>query len=65
VEKGFKMFDQFGVSDLQYVFISDSLETSRPLHTEVSNPADIGRFFDAISYSKGNQCFFLKINVIL
>ena len=54
MEKGFEMFDQFGVGDLQYVFISDSLETSRPLHAEVSNPADIGRLFDAISYSKGN-----------
>ena len=54
MEKGFEMFDQFGVGDVQYVFISDSLETSRPLHTEVSNPADILRLFDAISYNKGN-----------
>ena len=53
VEPTFGMFDQFVVSDLHPVFLVDSLETSRPLHFEVSNPNEINDYFDTLTYNKG------------
>ena len=47
------MMDQYITGDLQYVFGPDSLETSRPIITEVTTNAEISRMFDAISYEKG------------
>ena len=33
----------------------DGLKNSHPIHQEVTNPAEIGQLFDAISYSKGGS----------
>ncbi|MCL4133369.1 UNVERIFIED_CONTAM: hypothetical protein GTU68_051110 [Idotea baltica] len=47
------MLEQFLTEALQYVFATDSLESSHPISIEVDNPDEIGEIFDSISYSKG------------
>ncbi|MCL4131802.1 UNVERIFIED_CONTAM: hypothetical protein GTU68_054331 [Idotea baltica] len=49
----FQMLEQFIANDLQYVFATDSLESSHPINVEVDDPAEIWELFDTISYSKG------------
>lgn len=65
VEPTFGMEDQFVIADLQSIFISDSLETSRPLHFEVSDPKIINNYFDGVAYSKGDWHHILYDEIIL
>ena len=46
------MSDQFVIENLQYVFESDALETSRPINIQVNTPDEIQSLFDNISYEK-------------
>lgn len=48
------MMDQYITSDLHYVFGVDSLETSRPIQTDVTTNSEISAMFDSISYEKGD-----------
>ena len=60
VEPDFRMKEQFILENLQYVFIEDSLESSRPMNTEVNTPDEIDALFDSISYEKGSILFSFK-----
>jgi puromycin-sensitive aminopeptidase len=44
---------QFVSNDTNRGLSLDGLKSSHPIEQEVSNPAEIGQLFDAISYSKG------------
>ena len=55
------MMDQYITGDLQYVFGPDSLETSRPIVTEVTTNPEIRSMFDSISYEKGLLSFYILI----
>lgn len=44
---------QFVVEQLQTVFYTDSLDTTRPMTHPVNSPDEISSVFDGISYSKG------------
>ena len=46
------MLDQFVISTTQQALAMDSLLSSHPIHTTVTNPADIEAIFDMISYKK-------------
>lgn len=49
------MWTQFLTADTASAFSLDGLANSHPIEQEVSNPAEIGQLFDAISYSKGGS----------
>ncbi|KAK6184662.1 hypothetical protein SNE40_007092 [Patella caerulea] len=51
----FRMTDQFIVDDFLVALNLDSLSTSHPIQTEVSNPDQINEIFDKISYNKGSS----------
>lgn len=46
------MLDQFVISTTQQALAMDSLLSSHPIHTTVTNPAEIEAIFDMISYKK-------------
>ena len=48
-----EVWTQFVSSDTNRALSLDGLRNSHPIEQEVSNPAQIGELFDAISYSKG------------
>ncbi len=48
-----EVWTQFVSSDTNRALSLDGLRSSHPIEQEVSNPAQIGELFDAISYSKG------------
>ena len=48
-----EMWTQFLTQDTNRALSLDGLKNSHPIEQEVSNPAEIGQLFDAISYSKG------------
>ena len=47
------VWTQFLTLDTNRALSLDGLKNSHPIEQEVSNPAEIGQLFDAISYSKG------------
>ena len=50
-----EVWTQFVSSDTNRALSLDGLRNSHPIEQEVSNPAQIGELFDAISYSKGGS----------
>ena len=48
------MWTQFVYQDTNAGLSLDGLKNSHPIEVEVTNPAEIGELFDAISYSKGS-----------
>ncbi len=50
-----EMWTQFLTNDTMSALNLDGLANSHPIEQEVSNPAEIGQLFDAISYSKGGS----------
>ena len=50
-----EVWTQFVSSDTGRALSLDGLRNSHPIEQEVSNPAQIGELFDAISYSKGGS----------
>ena len=50
-----EMWTQFIAEDTSRALLLDGLQNSHPIEQEVSNPAEIGELFDAISYSKGGS----------
>ena len=50
-----EMWTQFVSNDTNRALSLDGLRNSHPIEQEVSNPAQIGELFDAISYSKGGS----------
>jgi len=62
VEPGFFMDEQFIIENLQYVFATDALETSRPINIDVNTPDEISSLFDAISYEKGSSVLRMLAN---
>ena len=50
-----EVWTQFVSSDTNRALSLDGLRSSHPIEQEVSNPAQIGELFDAISYSKGGS----------
>ncbi|ROT67358.1 putative aminopeptidase N-like [Penaeus vannamei] len=53
VEPSWQMKEQFVVSELQYVFGIDSLESSHPISVPVVNQDQLGEIYDVIAYVKG------------
>ncbi|XP_015127586.1 putative aminopeptidase-2 [Diachasma alloeum] len=53
MEPSWKMEQQFVVEQLQTVFATDSLDSSKPLSRQVESQAEIGTTGDTITYSKG------------
>ena len=49
------MWTQFVSQDTNSGLSLDGLKTSHPIAVKVTNPAEIGEIFDAISYSKGSS----------
>ena len=50
-----EVWTQFVSGDTNRALSLDGLRNSHPIEQEVSNPAQIGELFDAISYSKGGS----------
>ena len=50
-----EMWTQFITDDTNRALSLDGLMSSHPIEQEVTNPAEIGQLFDAISYSKGGS----------
>ena len=50
-----QMWTQFVAEDTSRALQLDGLQNSHPIEQKVSNPAEIGELFDAISYSKGGS----------
>ena len=50
--KWFPQFDIAVMNDIFPVMIKDSLTTSHPVSTQITDPEDIHQFFDEISYNK-------------
>lgn len=46
--------DQFVVTTLQYAFVPDGLNSTRPMNTDAGSPADLFALLDTIVYEKGN-----------
>lgn len=55
VEPSWQMKEQFVVSELQYVFGIDSLESSHPISVPVVNQDQLGEIYDVIAYVKGSS----------
>ncbi|XP_063990680.1 putative aminopeptidase-2 isoform X2 [Diachasmimorpha longicaudata] len=53
MEPSWKMEQQFVVEQLQAVFGTDSLDSSKPLSRQVASQEEIGTMGDTITYSKG------------
>ena len=49
------MWTQFVFQDTNGGLNLDGLKNSHPIEVEVTNPAEIGELFDAISYNKGRR----------
>ena len=59
-----EVWTQFVSSDTNRALSLDGLRNSHPIEQEVSNPAQIGELFDAISYSKGGSILRMLENFL-
>ncbi len=52
---GWKIMDEFLLSETEPAFSLDSLGTTHPIEVRVNSPNEVNEIFDAISYNKGGN----------
>ncbi|KAG8235175.1 hypothetical protein J437_LFUL015481, partial [Ladona fulva] len=57
VEPNWRLSEQFPFNEIQDVFFLDALESSHPVHMEVTDPEFVEEVYDSISYIKGASLF--------
>lgn len=52
VQPTWRLMDQFLLKSVQYAFLSDGLETTRPMSYDAGSPSEIQALFDRVAYDK-------------
>ncbi|XP_044742412.1 aminopeptidase N-like [Chrysoperla carnea] len=61
---GWRLLEHFAIHERQNAFISDSLNTTRPMTSFAEAPEDVNNLFDTVIYAKAGSVLFMLEHIL-